>query len=220
VRFLSRRSVLAGVAGAVALPAAPTTAVAADDPLERLLAGNRRFCAGKAHHPRQSLADVRRLAARQRPFVVVLGCADSRVSPEVLFDQGLGDVFGNRVAGNVVDPLVLGSIEYAIAEFAPPLLLVLGHERCGAITAAVSALSTGDTPPGSIGAVVDAVRPAVASVQDAPGDPVENAVQANVRHQAGLLIARSPIVRSAVAAGTLRVVGARYDLDTAEVTLV
>ncbi|HEV7713313.1 MAG TPA: carbonic anhydrase [Asanoa sp.] len=219
MRFLSRRSILAGVASALALPSF-AAASASEDPLERLLEGNRRFCAGRASHPRQSLADVRRLAAGQRPFVVVLGCADSRVSPEVLFDQGLGDVFGNRVAGNVVDPLVLGSVEYAVAEFAPPLLLVLGHERCGAVTAAVSALSTGRTPPGSIGAVVDALRPAVTTVQDAPGDPVENAVRANVRHQAGLLTTRSAIVRSAVAAGTLRVVGARYDLDTAVVTVV
>ncbi|WP_239097666.1 carbonic anhydrase [Asanoa ferruginea] len=210
------------MAGAVSLPAGPSAASAAsaEDPVERLLAGNRRFRAGRARHPRQSPADVRRLAAGQRPFAVVLGCADSRVSPEVLFDQGLGDLFDNRVAGNVVDPVVLGSVEFAVSEFAPALLLVLGHERCGAITAAVSALSTGRAPAGSIGAVVEALRPAVAAVHDAPGDPVENAVVANVRHQAGLLTARSAIVQSAVAAGTTRVVGARYDLNTAEVTLV
>jgi carbonic anhydrase len=215
VLFLSRRSILVG---AVALPGG--SAAASADPLERLLAGNRRFRAGRARHPRQSPADVRRLASGQRPFVVVLGCADSRVSPEVLFDQGLGDVFGNRVAGNVVDPVVLGSIEYAVAELTPALLLVLGHERCGAVTAAVSALSTGRSAPGSIGAIVEALRPAVEATRDQPGDQVENAVRANVRHQASLLTAQSTIVRSAVAAGTLRVVGARYDLDTATVAVL
>lgn len=218
MRFLSRRSILAVVAGMVALPA--TAASAAEDPLDRLLAGNQRFRTGRARHPRQSLADVRRLATGQRPFVVVLGCADSRVSPEVLFDQGLGDVFDNRVAGNVVDPVVLGSIEYAVSEMSPPLLLVLGHERCGAVTAAVSALSTGQPPPGSIGAVIDALRPAIEEIRDEPGDRVENAVRANVRLQAGRLTEHSAIIRAAVEAGALQVVGARYDLDTATVTVV
>jgi carbonic anhydrase len=188
-------------------------------PLDRLLAGNERFRAGRSHHPHQDIADVRRLAAGQRPFAVVLGCADSRVSPEVVFDQGLGDLFGNRVAGNLVDPVVLGGIEFAVAEFAPPLLVVLGHERCGAVSAAVAAVEGGQTPPGSIAAIVDALRPVVAEVRGEPGDTVANAVRANVRHQVEAL-RDSAIVRAAVERGALGVVGALYDLDTGTVSLL
>ena len=197
-----------------AAPATPTAALA------RLLAGNLRFRTGRARHPRQGPDDIRRLAAGQDPFVIVLGCADSRVPVEVLFDQGLGDVFDNRVAGNVVDPAVTGSIEYAVAEFAPPLIVVLGHERCGAVVATIETLEHHTTPPGSIGALVDAIAPAVAPILGDPGDPVENGVRANVRHQVARLRAGSAIVRDAEAAGTLAVLGARYDLDSAAVTLV
>ncbi|GIF71548.1 carbonic anhydrase [Asanoa siamensis] len=220
---LGAAGVAAGL-GAVAaqVPAAaytgtPDTPAAA---LAHVLAGNARFRAGRSRHPHQTLADVRRLAAGQDPFVVVLGCADSRVAPEVLFDQGLGDVFDNRVAGNVVDAAVTGSIEYAVAEFASPLIVVLGHERCGAVVATVESIEHGTTPPGSIGALVDAIRPAVEPVLHHPGDTIENAVRANVRYQVGRLVAGSAIIRDAVAARALRVVGARYDLETAAVTVL
>lgn len=226
-----RRAVLAGAAAAglglaAATPAAAHPPASVEPPatpaaaLARLLDGNRRFRAGRARHPRQDPGDIRRLAAGQDPFVVVLGCADSRVPAEILFDQGLGDVFDNRVAGNIVDPAVTGSIEYAVAEFAPPLIVVLGHERCGAVVATIETIEHGGTPPGSIGALVDAIRPAVEPVLHDPGDPVENGVRANVRYQVARLLAGSPIVRAARDAGTLAVVGARYDLDTAAVTLV
>jgi carbonic anhydrase len=232
--LLSRRALVTGAAAAgVATLAATATATAAApasaspptvrtgaEALARLLAGNLRFRTGRARHPRQSPADVRRLAAGQDPFVVVLGCADSRVAPEVLFDQGLGDVFDDRVAGNAVDPIVLGSMEYAVAEFAPPLLMVLGHERCGAVAATVEAVEHGTTPPGNIAAVVEALRPPVEAALHLPGDPVENGVRANVRHQIREMLGRSAIIRAALDAGTLAVVGARYDLDHARVTLV
>ncbi|MDG4824222.1 carbonic anhydrase [Asanoa sp. WMMD1127] len=228
---LSRRGVLAGMgavgvaAGLAGVAAAPAVAAAATPTtpgaaLASLLAGNARFRSGHGRHPHQTIADVHRLAAGQDPFVIVLGCADSRVSPEVLFDQGLGDIFDNRVAGNIVDPVVTGSIEYAVAEFASPLLVVLGHERCGAVAATVESLESGTTPPGSIGAIVEALRPAVEPVLHEPGDTVENAVRANVRYQVRRLVAGSAIVRDAIAARTLRVVGARYDLDTAAVSLL
>ncbi|GAA1894500.1 carbonic anhydrase [Asanoa iriomotensis] len=217
---------VAGVAaglGAVAATPAAASVPTPDSPgaaLAAVLAGNARFRSGHPRHPHQTIADVHRLAAGQDPFVIVLGCADSRVSPEVLFDQGLGDIFDNRVAGNIVDEVVTGSIEYAVAEFAPPLLVVLGHERCGAVAATVESIESGTTPPGSIAAVVDALRPAVEPVLHAPGDTVENAVRANVRYQVAQLLGRSAIIRDAVAARALRVVGARYDLDTAAVTLL
>ena len=229
---LSRRTLLAsggaaalGVAGlAGAAPAAAAPAPAATGTpgaaLERLIAGNRRFVSGHARHPHQSLADLHEVAAGQHPFVVTIGCADSRVSPEILFDQGIGDVFDNRVAGNIVDDLLLGSIEFAVEEFGSPLIVVLGHERCGAVTATIDAVQSGGTAPGHIGAIVDALRPIVEPLVGGPGDVVERAVRANVRAQAAALTARSPLIAAHVAAGEVRVVGARYDLDTGRVSLV
>lgn len=188
--------------------------------LDRLLTGNRRFVAGRARHPRQSPRHLRELADGQRPFAITLGCADSRVPPELLFDQGLGDLFEHRVAGNVVDDLLLGSIEFALEEFAPPLLLVLGHERCGAVTATVAAIAHGGTPPGSIGSIVDALRPTIEPMLDAPGDVVEAGVRANVRMQVRRLTTTSAIVRERVRSGRLAVIGARYDLDHGLVSLL
>jgi carbonic anhydrase len=163
---------------------------------------------------------LREVAAGQHPFAITLGCADSRVPPELLFDQGLGDIFDNRVAGDIVDDLLLGSIEFAVEEFGSPLIVVLGHERCGALTATIDAIETGGTAPGHIGAIVEALRPIVDPVLDQPGDRVDNAVVANVRAQAAALSARSEIIAGRVADGELRVVGARYDLDNGRVTLV
>ena len=228
----SRRSVLlsggAALLGAGVLgSAAPAAAGGPDGPvhgpgaaLARLIAGNRRFITGHARHPHQTLDDLHELAAGQHPFAITLGCADSRVAPELLFDQGLGDLFDNRVAGNIVDDLLLGSIEFAVEEFGSPLIVVLGHERCGAITATIEAIETGGTAPGHIGAIVAALRPIVEPVLDRPGDPVENAVVANVRAQVAALSARSPLIAGHVAAGELRIVGARYDLDNGRVSLV
>jgi carbonic anhydrase len=229
---LTRRALLSGGAatlgaGLLGATAAPALAGPAGEPagspvqaLARLLAGNRRFIAGHARHPHQSLKDLHELAAGQHPFAITVGCADSRVSPEVLFDQGLGDLFDNRVAGNIVDDLLLGSIEYAVEEFASPLIMILGHERCGAINATIDAIETGGTAPGHIGVIVDALRPIIEPVLDLPGDPVDNAVRANVHAQAAELVGRSELIATRVAAGDLRIVGARYDLDDGRVTLV
>jgi carbonic anhydrase len=190
------------------------------EPLKRLLAGNRRFAAGAATRPRQGRADARRLAYGQRPFAVVLACSDSYVAPELLFDHGIGDLFDVRVAGHVVDDVVLGSVEYALAEFSPPVLLVLGHEGCGAIGATVAAVRDGTEPEGNVVAVVDALRPAVAPAIQTPGDPVDNAVRANVAWQLRALWRRSPLVRHLLDGGALALVGARYAADTATVTLL
>ncbi|GAA0814909.1 carbonic anhydrase [Spirilliplanes yamanashiensis] len=187
--------------------------------LAALMAGNRRFVAGHARHPHQSLDDLREVALGQHPFAVLLGCADSRVPPELLFDQGLGDIFDDRVAGNIVDDLLLGSMEYAVAEFAPPLVMVLGHERCGAVAATLEVVEHGGTAPGHIGVIVEALRPIVAPFVHEP-DAVERGVTANVRAQRDAILRRSAIVRAQVEAGRCAVVGARYDLDTGVVTLV
>ncbi|GAB3960334.1 carbonic anhydrase [Micromonospora vulcania] len=230
---LSRRSLLtAGGAAAVALGAAaasPSTAAAAtadetvDTPAEalrRLRAGNRRFTTGHGRHPHQGLTDLHRLAAGQHPFAITVGCADSRVAPEVLFDQGLGDLFDNRVAGNIVDDLLLGSVEFAVEEFGSLLIVVLGHERCGAITATIDAIRSGGSAPGHIGTIVDSLRPVIEPVLSQPGDPVENAVRANIAAQVRALAERSTIIAERVGQGTLQVVGARYDLDNGQVSLV
>ncbi|MEV1320618.1 carbonic anhydrase [Micromonospora arborensis] len=230
---LSRRSLLtAGGAAAVAVgatAASPSAAAAkpTDDTvgtpaeaLRRLQAGNRRFTSGHGRHPHQGLDDLHRLAAGQHPFAVTVGCADSRVAPEVLFDQGLGDLFDNRVAGNIVDDLLLGSVEFAVEEFGSLLIVVLGHERCGAITATIDAIHSGGTAPGHIGTIVDSLRPVVEPVLNQPGDPVENAVCANIATQVRMLSTRSTIIAEKVHQGALRVVGARYDLDDGRVSLV
>ncbi|MCE0536233.1 carbonic anhydrase [Kineosporia rhizophila] len=232
----SRRSLLvSGGAAALGLLGAGSAAAATSTPtaepvpatpeaaLRRLLKGNRRFVTGHARHPDQSLAHLHELAAGQHPFVTTIGCADSRVSPEILFDEGLGDVFDNRVAGNIVDDLLLGSTEFAVEEFGTPLILVLGHERCGAITATVDALESGGTPAGHIGTIVDALRPVIEPLLGSSDDKakvVEAGVVANVRAQVRQLTERSPLIAEHVAKGEVRVVGARYDLDNGRVTLL
>ncbi|GAA0708010.1 carbonic anhydrase [Dactylosporangium roseum] len=228
---LGRRALLTATgltAGAFAFPAAASAHTSGGDPevhtpqqaLARLLTGNHRFTSGHPRHPHQSLDRLREVAAGQHPFAVLLGCADSRVSPEILFDQGIGDLFDDRVAGNIVNELMLGSMEYAIEEFAPPIVVVLGHERCGAVAATLSAIETGSTPPGHIGAIVDALRPIVEPYAGTGPNAVENAVNANIRAQVAAAQARSEIIRAAVRAGRTAVVGARYDLDTGVVTVV
>ncbi|MEV6304463.1 carbonic anhydrase [Actinoplanes sp. NPDC051861] len=206
---------LAGSASAAPAPT-PDTPYAA---VKALLAGNKRFAAGHARHPHQTPERVREVAAGQHPFVIVLGCADSRVAPEIVFDQGIGDVFDDRVAGNIVDDLHLGSIEYALEEFAPPLVLVLGHERCGAVAATLDVIRTGGTAPGHIADIVEALRPIVTPFVNSP-DAVELAVRANIRAQAAALLEQSDIIREKVEHGETLVAGARYDLDTGLVQLI
>ncbi|MGI4896297.1 MAG: carbonic anhydrase [Janthinobacterium lividum] len=185
-----------------------------DAALNRLIAGNIRFATGQAHHSGQDVDAVHASAQGQHPFVIALGCSDSRVSPELLFDEGVGAVFDQRVAGGIVDSAILGSIEFAVGEFAPPLLLVLGHERCGAVSATVKVVESGGRGPEHVQRIVEAIRPAVLAVRDQPGDLIENAVRENTRMVTEQLVKRSRIIRRAVRAGSLDVRGARYDLDT------
>jgi carbonic anhydrase len=184
--------------------------------LERLLAGNRRFVSSKANHPHQSLKRVQSLAQAQHPYATILSCADSRVSGEIVFDEGLGDLFDIRIAGNIATPEVIGSIEYAVAHLHTPLLMVLGHERCGAVTAAVD----GGELEGQIPTLVAAIAPAVERVRGQAGDLLENAVVANIQYQIERLLELSSVLKAAVEAGELKIVGGRYDLDQGKVTLV
>lgn len=186
-----------------------------DAALQKLLEGNQRFVQHQPQYPDQSAARLQEVAQAQHPFATILSCADSRVAPEILFDQGIGDIFDVRIAGNIATPEARGSIEYAVSLLGSPLLMVLGHERCGAVTAAVE----NETLLGDISTFVKAIKPAVAKVKDKPGDAVDNAVVANVQYQIERL-KRSPLLSDRLNSGKLKIVGGRYDLDTGRVTII
>ncbi|MBM0742059.1 carbonic anhydrase [Phormidium sp. CLA17] len=187
-----------------------------DAALQKLLEGNQRFTRHQPQYPHQSHARMQELAQTQHPFATVLTCADSRVPVELLFDQGIGDIFDIRVAGNIATPETIGSIEYAVALLGTPVVMVLGHERCGAVTAAVN---NNVTLPGEIGSFVEAILPAVAKVKGLSGDAVDNAVIANVHYQIEQL-KRSPVLTERLRSGDLKIVGGRYDLDTGTVKIL
>ena len=188
-----------------------------DQALTHLLRGNERFVAGQPDHPNQSALRRREVSdSGQQPFAIILACADSRVPPEIIFDQGLGDVFVIRVAGNVLGDVVLGTIEYAVEHLHTPLVMVLGHDRCGAITAAVERVKTNS----HVQSVLEALQPALLMAESQEGDRVSMAVDANVRYAVKKLQASEPVLMGACAAGQLRVVGARYNLDTGEVNII
>jgi carbonic anhydrase len=186
-----------------------------DDALQKLVEGNQRFVQHQPQYPDQSKARLQEVAQAQHPFATILSCADSRVPAEIVFDQGIGDIFDVRIAGNIATPEAIGSIEYAVALLDTPLLMVLGHERCGAVTAAVQNKAL----PGDISTFVKAILPAVKRVKDQPGDAVDNAVVANVQYQIEQL-QRSTLLMERLQSGKLKIVGGRYDLDTGTVTVI
>jgi len=204
-----------GVAGA-AWSQEPTPGMPADAALAKLVEGNRRFMSQKAKHPDESLSRRKELEGTQHPFAVILGCADSRVPPELLFDQGLGDLFVIRVAGNIVDDAILGSIEYAVEHLGTKLILVLGHEKCGAVTAAVE----GGAAAGHLPALVEAIRPVVAATAGMPGDKVHNCVLENARRVARQVRESEPVLKEACERNGLKVAAADYALDTGAVSLL
>lgn len=187
-----------------------------DTALKRLLDGNQRFVQQKSYHSDQSLRRLQEVAQAQYPFATLLSCADSRVPPEIIFDEGIGDLFDIRVAGNIVTPEVLGSLEYAVAVLRTPLIMVLGHERCGAVTAAVE----GKLLPGQIGSFVKAIKPALSRIKGKSGDPVEDAVISNIQYQIEELKQNSVILAQSMLEGKLKIVGGRYDLDTGDVNMI
>lgn len=182
--------------------------------LQELLSGNQRFIAGQPQHPRQDAARRQEVASGQHPKAVVAACSDSRVPPEIIFDQGLGDLFVVRTAGQVVDDIALASIEYAVEHLHVPLVIVLGHKRCGAVQAAIA----GGKARGHLDSLINAIKPAVESARDKAGDTVDNAVRANIIMTAVKLKTSEPVIAQAVKAGTLQVIGAYYDLDTGAVS--
>lgn len=191
-------------------------ALSPDKALERLVAGNARFVANKEQHPDESAARRRELAQGQHPFAVILGCADSRVPPELLFDEGLGDLFVIRVAGNVVDDDVLASIEYAVEHLGTKLIVVLGHEQCGAVSAAIS----GESAAGHLGTLLSAIKPSVEATAHSPGNQVHNCVVENAIHTARQIRESEPVLKPAIEREHLKVVAADYELDTGKVRLL
>ncbi|MEG4633243.1 carbonic anhydrase [Microcoleus sp. AR_TQ3_B6] len=224
---ISRRNSLKFVAGAIgtgilaaragAELAAPEPAIAQNNvtpqqALQMLIDGNQRFVNNMRQNPNQTLARVTQVAPSQAPFAAILGCADSRFPAEILFDRGVGDIFVCRVAGNVTTPEEKGSLEFGTLVLGAKVLVVIGHENCGAVKAAIE----GGELPGQIGSLTQAIKPAVESSKNQPGDKVANAVKANVRLQASRL-KDSPVISGLIQEGKLIVKGGYYDLDTAAV---
>jgi carbonic anhydrase len=186
---------------------------AAADVLAELKAGNEHHATKHYQHPHQTAARQRELTTTQHPHATILSCADSRVAPEIVFDQGLGDLFDVRVAGNIAGDAEIASIEYAADHLGVPVLVVLGHQRCGAVTAATE---PGEAP-GHLPVLIAAIRPAVEQARGMPGDTIDNAVRINVENVVRQLTGSQPVLAGLTAAGRLQVVGAVYSLDTGKI---
>jgi len=218
---------LAGLAP-LAMPLALSRAAAADgeaaptpdQALTRLREGNALFVEAPQLCATDMAQNRTKVAKAQHPYAIVLTCADSRVAPELLFGGvGLGELFVCRNAGNVADTAVMGSIEYAVEHLHAPLIVVLGHERCGAVAAAVDVVTKGAELPGFIKPMVAEIVPAVEAVQAKKGDLIDMAVIENARSNAARIYEKSEIVRAHVAEDAVKIVFGRYDLDTGAVNL-
>jgi carbonic anhydrase len=200
-------------------PPKPENAVSSDEALARLMEGNARYVSGIARR-HDFVAEREALVGGQNPYAGILSCADSRIAPEYAFDTGRGDLFVCRVAGNFVTPDILASFEFAVDFLKTPLLMVLGHESCGAVKAAISAVVDKIELPGHLPALVAGIGPAVEAVVSRPGDPLANATRENVRRNVEILRSATPIMSAAVAEGRIRVVGGIYRLQTGQVELI
>ena len=200
-------------------PPKPENVLSPDAALDRLMKGNTRYVEGitRRHdfrHEREPLAQG------QNPFAAVLSCADSRIAPEFCFDTARGDVFVCRVAGNFADEEIIASFEYAVSALNAPLIVVLGHDACGAVDATIKSLKDNTSLPGHLPALVHALTPAVQAVQGKPGDLLANAIRANVAMNVDRLKTTTPILKAAVDDNKLRVVGGVYELKTGRVALL
>jgi carbonic anhydrase len=198
--------------------------VSAEEAQRRLIAGNRRFVNQNRQYPNQSKRRLQSLSDKQYPYAAILGCADSRVPPEIIFDQGLGDLFVVRIAGNIASNETIGSLEYSIANLGTQLIVVLGHKGCGAVSAAI------DNEPGNgqINSVVDRIKPSLSQTQRMRGninddnnsvinDNNNSAVINNIEYQAMKLQNNSPVINRLIRDYRLKIVGAYYDIDTGRV---
>jgi len=191
--------------------------VAPAEAISKLKEGNGRYTSGNLQHPGQTTERRSELTKSQHPFAVIVSCSDSRVPPEIVFDQGLGDLFIFRVAGNVIDDHGLGSIEYAVDHLNVRLIVVLGHQSCGAVQAAKETIAAKGKAPGHIESLVTAIKPAVEATAK---DDLDTTIKANVKHVVQALRSSTPILKAKVDSGELRVVGGYYSLDSGAVTFL
>ncbi|TDB73912.1 carbonic anhydrase [Micromonospora sp. KC723] len=188
--------------------------------LAELHAGNHRFVTGTPRHPHQDAAHRAALADGQHPFAVIVGCSDSRLAAEIIFDRGLGDLFVVRTAGHTLGSEVLGSVEYAVTVLGTPLVVVLGHDSCGAVQAAREATRTGATPPGHLGAVVAGVVPSIQRAAAAGIEDIDGIVDVHIAQTVQTLLDSSTLLAEEVAAGRCGVVGLSYRLAAGAVRTV
>ncbi|NUT76147.1 carbonic anhydrase [Pseudomonas sp. C1C7] len=200
-------------------PPKPKNVISPDEALKRLMAGNERYVSGNSET--HDFKDEREaLVSGQNPFVAVLSCSDSRIAPEYAFDTARGDLFAIRVAGNFVTDEGLASLEYGVAVLGAPLILVLGHESCGAIEAGIKAVKDHTVFPGQIPKLTDALKPSIEQVIKQPGDLVANATAQNVRNSVERLKKATPLLTDALGSGKLKIVGGIYRLATGKVELI
>jgi carbonic anhydrase len=200
-------------------PPKPSNVLSPDEALERLEEGNERYVDGVARrhdfkHEREALV------GGQNPYPAILSCADSRIAPEYAFDSGRGDLFVCRIAGNFASDETIASLEYAVAVLGVPLILVLGHDACGAVDSTIKSLKDGTTLPGHIPALVTAIAPAVKAVSEQSGNTLDNAIRQNVIDNVAKLKAEGPILSAAVEQNKLKVVGGIYRLKNGKVEMV
>ncbi|WP_319587756.1 carbonic anhydrase [uncultured Desulfobulbus sp.] len=227
MNFTKRLSVIVAffilsVGGAIASTGAPS--ISYQEALAKLKAGNVRFISGAHLHTGDSMEVVKMLATGQKPYAIILTCSDSRLPPELLFDTGIGELFVIRVAGNVTDPIILGSIEYAAEHLGTPLVVILGHEKCGAVKATVDLQGKGE---GNIGAIVQAIQPALIKTKDAGkisekdnAQFVEAVVDTNIALVKATLINKSGVLKHLVDSDKLLIVAAKYHIDHGEVVML
>lgn len=189
-----------------------------DVALQQLRDGNRRFVDAQMRNPNQDPASRLSLSKSQQPFAVVLSCSDSRLPPEVIFDQGLGDLFVARVAGNVVDASLLDSVEYGVAHLGAPLVVVMGHQDCGAVSATLKTVQDHKAPEEDMNALVAAITPAITVAEQRQGDLLDNTVRANAELSKNAIVATS-VIRDRLNSGAVKVVTAYYSLDTGVATI-
>ena len=184
--------------------------------LQRLMDGNARYISGERQHPRYDHQYREKLAYEQKPFAAILGCSDSRVPLEMIFDQGLGDIFVVRVAGNVANEVTIGSVEFAVGVLKVPLVMVIGHSKCGAVTAATATQSF----EGHLHHLIEHIRPAVRRAGGLSGDLVEHAIRINAQMMAQQLIDKSDLIANATNSRQTQIVSAYYDLATGRVEVL
>ncbi len=183
---------------------------------QKLLEGNQRFVNSEMIHTNQDISRRNEVEKGQNPFAVIVGCSDSRIPPEIIFDQGLGDLFVIRTAGHVVDDIALGSIEYAVEHLNVPLIVVLGHEKCGAVNAAVQ----GSKLHGNLEELVEEIVPAVKVARNKSGDLLHNSILENVKLTEREILKESDIIRKIENEGNVKIVGALYSLSSGVVTFL